>query len=196
MVPKKVIGLDLSITCTGVAGDGWAEIIPTPGYVKKKKSDPIQEERNRLANHHERLTTILNLIGDYTRNADLVVMEGLAFDSKDFDRQNAGLAWMVRHHLHRAGIAYALVPPPNLKMYATGNGAASKDDVVRAVRLWFPELGTLDNNAADAAVLAAMGRDHLELPLGTVTPQRRIQAMGGATWPLLVSDGAVLAVAA
>lgn len=198
----KVIGLDLSVSCTGVAGNGWATIIPTPAYTKKKNQDPVQEECKRLANHHDRIYKIMTtLVDQYFFEIDLVVMEGLAFDSKDFDRQNAGLAWIVRHHLHRTGIPYALVPPSNVKMYATGSGAADKRQVLQAVESWFPGLTAnfpkrQKDNAADAMVLAAMGYDRLCHPLESVKPLRRQEALGKGFWPLLPSDEDCLALAA
>lgn len=210
MVPKRVIGLDLSISCTGVAGNGWSAIIPTPEYKKKKKADPLQEERNRIDNHHARVEIIVATIADYIRHADMVVMESLAFASHDMGRQNAGLAWIIRHQLHRAGIPYALVPPPNLKSYATGNGAADKAAVCAAVEGWFP--GCLDvyavgqkDNAADAIVLAAMAYDYLGEPLPGVRPgvpaktsrRKAVDPLAGCHWPLLASDEfPALAVAA
>lgn len=182
-----VIGLDLSIACTGVAGQGWTDIIPTKGYVKKKKGNIVQEERNRLARHHERIAHILSTILDFTRFADLVVMEGLAFNGYDMSKQSAGLAWIVRHSLYRISVPYALVPATSLKMYATGNGAATKYDVTTTVETWYPGITAdhpenLRNNAADAAVLAAMGRQWMGLPAGHTRPVHS-EAMGGCAWP-------------
>lgn len=209
MAPKRVIGLDLSISCTGVAGNGWSLIIPTAGYTKKKKKDPLQEERNRIDNHHARLDRIITEIVDHVRYADMVIMESLAFESHDMGRQNAGLAWIVRHTLHRKGIPYALVPPSNLKSYATGNGSASKEMVMAAVEGWFP--GCLDayakeekDNAADAIVLVAMAYDYLGEPIAGVKPgipaktsrRKVIDPLAGCHWPLLASDEDSLLLAA
>lgn len=191
---KKVIGLDLSIACTGVAGRGWVVTIPTKAYTKKKGRDPLQEERNRIDNHHARVEHVVSTLREYIYGADLVVMEGLSFDSYDTDRQNAGLAWIVRHRLHALDIPYALVPPSNLKRYAIGKGGGKdangikidKSHVIAAVASWFPGL-TEDNNAADAMVLAAMGCDQIGEPMPEVTPGKRA-ALAGCHWPLLASD--------
>lgn len=183
----KVIGLDLSIACTGVAGDGWTEIIPTKGYIKKKSGSFVQEERNRLTRHHERIALILSTVVDFVRGSDLVVMEGLSFNAYDTDKQSAGLAWMVRHHLYKNDIPYALVPATSLKLYATGHGGASKQDVIAAVESWYPGTAASHppgqrDNAADAAVLAAMGREWMGMAAGNV--QRvRSEALGGCVWP-------------
>lgn len=186
----RILGLDLSISCTGVAGNGWATTIPTKPYSKRKASDPAVEEQRRLDRHHERLAHILNTLTDqYLTGVDLVVMEGLAFNSHDVDRQNAGLAWIIRHHLHRLRIPYALVPPACLKTYATGKGGgkdADKTAVLAAVDTWFPGL-TADDNAADATVLAAMGYEHLGCPIVTV-PDRNRSALTKCFWPELPAD--------
>lgn len=144
----RVRGLDLSLTATGICGITrgrvWTETIPTPS--------------TRTAGH-PRLETIRQAIQCYTANADLVVIEGLAFDAHDTERANAGLSWIIRHDLHRRGIAYALVPPSSLKKYATGNGGKDTDKKVMlaAARAAMPDVDVADHNAADALWLALAG---------------------------------------
>lgn len=197
---RKVLGLDLSISCTGVAGtltgtggSGWAGIIPTTPYRKRKTGEPIQEERNRVAQLHVRISHIAATLKDcYLQGVDLVVMEGLAFDSNDTGRQSAGLAWIVRHQLASLGIPYALVPPTTLKRYATGSGGATKGEIIATVTRWIP--GILDDvpvglrdNAADATVLALMGQHYLDQHV-TISSDLRIAALGKCYWPELPAE--------
>lgn len=159
------IGLDLSLTRTGVAGAGWTSSI----RVKTRG--------------HERLQAIREAIADYTRHADLVVIEGLAYDGHDRNRQNAGLSWHIRHDLWLRGTPYALVPPSCLKVYAAGNGGAHKEAVRAglAERLtWITAKTPLDES--DAATLAVMGYDHLGQPLAEF-PEANRSALKGGAWP-------------
>lgn len=159
----KIIGLDLSLTSTGVAGDGWTDTI-VPGSRRG----------------HERLQFIRDAIGDYTRMTDFVVIEGLGF-GHDRDRANAGLSWIVRHDLWRRDLGYGLVPPSNRMKYATGKGQADKDAVLLAVARRF-EWFDGGNDEADALVLAAMGYDRAGAPL-VVMPEAHRKALAGCKWP-------------
>jgi Holliday junction resolvasome RuvABC endonuclease subunit len=174
----KVIGLDLSLSGTGIAGNGWADTITFPA--RKKRDDRTDYAHRRL--HHIRTSLF-----DYLDHTDFAVLEGLSYDSYDTNRQNAGLSWIVRHDLWRRRIPYALVPPSNLKQYATGSGGADKGQVTSAVRAWFPGFDG-DDNAADATVLYVMGRDWLGIPAVTMPDMQRA-AMAGCDWPELAPAG-------
>lgn len=188
----KVIGLDLSLTATGVAGAGWADTLTPPPAPKrnaawKRLTDPERDLATR-AYQHERLQWILVKLADWIPHPDdepcLVVLEGLSFDSHDTARQSAGLSWMVRHSLWRDGVPYVLVPPSSLKLYATGSGNAGKEQMLAAARRHFDWFDG-DDNAADAAWLAAMGYDALDRPVAVPNHGYRHRAMGGAFWPVL-----------
>lgn len=165
----NVIGLDLSLSRTGVAGHGWT------AHLKPKAA----------LRGHQRLDWILDGVRDYTSTADLVVIEGLAFAAHDTNRQSAGLSWLVRHlMLWRRDLAYAVVPPANLKQYVTGNGNAKKERVraVLATKLgWVTESTILDES--DAAALCLMGYDWAGAPLVEFPDVPNRGALAGATWP-------------
>ena len=99
--------------------------------------------------------------------------------------QLAGLWWIVTHSLWARRIPFAVVPPTTLKKYATGSGASRKDDVLRECTRRFPWF-TGDNNAADAAWLAAMAADHHGRPM-TVVPQRQRDSLAAVQWPDVTS---------
>lgn len=172
--PVHVIGLDLSLTSTGVAGihgdDYWTDRI-----------------RSKELRGHRRLNYLLTGIRDFTRGADLVVIEGLAFDGHDTNRGNAGLSWLVRHQLWRAGRTYALVPPSNRCQYATGKGRADKKVVVKAVQHTYGALVVQNDDEADALVLAAMGARWMGQPIDALIIQRQLDAMDTVAWPERVS---------
>jgi crossover junction endodeoxyribonuclease RuvC len=163
-----VIGLDLSLTRTGVAGHGWTAVIK-PGDKRRG---------------HERIQYLRDGIADYTRNADLVVIEGLAFDGHDTKRQNAGLSWMTRHDLWRRDVPYGTVPPSNLKQYVSGKGSAPKEQgrtLLAELLPWITERTTLDES--DAAGLVLMGYDAAGQPIVTLPDKPNRAALRGAAWP-------------
>lgn len=164
----RVIGLDLSLTCTGVAGEGWADIIRTG------------------LRGHPRLAFIVERVTEHIRGADLVVIEGPSFGGGVAHRHEdlAGLRVMVRHACWRRGIPYAVVPPSCRALYATGKGSGSKGAVRDSVRTRYgiecDGPGRYDQ--ADAYVLCAMGLHHLGWPLAIV-PDTNRRGLDGCQWP-------------
>jgi crossover junction endodeoxyribonuclease RuvC len=68
--------------------------------------------------------------------------------------------------------------------YATSKGAASKGAIIDAVARRLPMFETKgDENLADAAILCAMGRDHLGEPLAPMPATHRA-ALGAVKWPV------------
>jgi hypothetical protein len=171
-----VIGLDVSLSCTGVAGRGWAEAI-----------------RSGTRTGHERLAHQLGEMQGYYRHADLVVIEGAAF-SRALQRGHdelAAIRWMVRHDLWKRGIPYAVVPPDNRTIYATGRArwtgetpAQVKGRVRDAVlqRYGVDCAGPGRYDQADASILAEMGLAYLGHP-GTALPPTHTRALAGVDWP-------------
>jgi crossover junction endodeoxyribonuclease RuvC len=179
---KRVVGLDLSLTATGVAvSDG------TPYLIKSRTKG------------HERLAQIARDIdnavaGGYLQDpgrAQLVVVEGPSFGSRGSAyHQLAGLWWLVAHNLWAAGIPYAVVSPTARAKYATGKGNAGKDAVLAAVVRRYPQIEISDNNAADAWVLMAMGCDYLGEPLSEMPAAHR-EALAKVAWPTAVLEVAL-----
>ncbi|MDX2679270.1 hypothetical protein [Streptomyces soliscabiei] len=168
----KVIGLDVSLTCTGVAGEGWTDTIrPRAGL-----------------RGHPRLAWIIERVADHIRGADLVVIEGPSFGGGVAHRHEdlAGLRVMVRHACWRRNIPYAVVPPSCRALYATGKGSGSKGAVRDAVRARYGVEcdGPGRYDQADAYVLLAMGLHHLGWPL-TVVPDTHRRGLDGSQWPTL-----------
>jgi Holliday junction resolvasome RuvABC endonuclease subunit len=179
----KVLGIDLSLTSTGLAGPGWTATIEPANRTRihRERDDKTNDARLRTAYNHQRLTAITSQLDDYLTGVDLVVMEGLAYDAHDTDRQLAGLSWIIRDRLWRRAIPYALVPPSTLKQFVTSNGAANKVLMRDLIDDWFDWFrGGFDE--ADAAGLMAMGYAHLGAPLGPLG-EHQVTALGKVTWP-------------
>lgn len=167
-----VIGLDLSLTCTGVAGAGWSDIIRT-----KKRGD-------------DRLSYLVTMIGEYIRAADLVVMEGPSFGHSGprAHEDLAGLRVLVRQYCYRHRIPYGVVPPSCLKLYATGKGNADKGTVRTGVaeRFGHHTEGVGRYDQADAYTALAMGLHHLGYPLAPV-PEKETAVLAKCAWPETVA---------
>lgn len=163
-----VVGLDLSLTCTGVAGVGWTDRIRT-----KLRGD-------------ERLAYLEAEIISFIRPADLVVMEGPSYGHSGprFHEDLAGLRVLVRRYCHRHTIPYALVPPSNLKLYTTGRGNAAKGEVRSAIadRYGVHTEGVGRYDMADAYGALAAASDWLGQPLAVV-PEKNRGALAGCQWP-------------
>lgn len=167
-VRPLVIGLDLSLTCTGVAGADWTDKIRTP-----LRGDA-------------RLQYLEDAVATYIRSADLVAMEGPSYGHAGprFHEDLAGLRVIVRRYCHRHGIPYAVIPPSNLKLYTAGRGNATKGEVRSAVadRYGVHTEGPGRYDQADAFGAVAAALDWLGCPLAPV-PDRNRTALGGCTWP-------------
>lgn len=150
----KVVGVDLSLTATGVADRHGATVITSSGH----RDDTLLQRR-------ERLGCIRRAVLDWTDSADLVVLEAPSYGSKGGSAHDrAGLWWLVVSALMHRGIRVVEVAPSTRAKYATGNGRADKDAVLTAAvrRL---AIHVSNNNAADAAWLCAIGHDLLGDPL-------------------------------
>lgn len=139
----NVIGIDLSLTSTGVASSlGWVDRI-------KPKSTGLT-----------RMREINVAISQYiTASTSLVVIEAPAFSrgAQPGQHERAGLWWMVVEAIDRRGIPWMSVSPTAVKKYATGKGNAPKDEVLAAAIRKFPKIGVVGNDESDALWLAAIG---------------------------------------
>ncbi|WP_324787152.1 hypothetical protein [Streptomyces sp. H51] len=178
--PPLVIGIAPSLTCTGVAGDGWAEALRCKGK-----------------GHHQ-LRWLREEIRERTRKADLVVIEGAAHGqgAQAGHCELAGLWWILTQDLWERKIPYAVVTPDGRTIYATGTAYPAKDypkekrariakGMVRdAVAEWYGVEcdGPGRYDKADAVILAAMGLHWAGWPLAVV-PDTHRRALDAVPWP-------------
>lgn len=164
-----VIGLDLSLTSTGVAGEGWTDHI-----------------RPRTLRGDGRLAYLENAVVTFIRSADMVAMEGPSYGHAALAGHEdlAGLRVLVRRYCHRHRIPYAVVPPSSLKLYVTGRGNASKGEVRSAVadRYDVHTEGAARYDEADAYGVLAAALDWRGYALAPV-PERNRTALDGCQWP-------------
>lgn len=159
----RVIGLDLSLTSTGVS-DG------TRHFAFHTASRTVLEER--LSHLQTGIVRFAMGTPYGASRADLAVIEASSFGSSGPGHDElAGLRVLTRYRLYRLGIPYVLVPPATLKKYTTGRGNATKDQMVAAMdALYGHGMASIVKahgryDQTDAFALAAMGYDAMGQPL-------------------------------
>lgn len=176
----RIIGLDLSLTATGVAVIGHdGEVTVTTIKSKGDAGATLRERHSRLDDLRDRI--MRRVEGD----TDLVVIEQPAFSrTTGHHHDRSGLWWLMVDALwywQEEPLSIVEVTPGSLKKYATGNGSAGKDEVLLAVARRYPDIPVKDNNQADALVLAAMGARSLGRPIDQL-PKLNLTAMGAVKW--------------
>lgn len=165
--PGLVVGIDLSLTATGVASMGTYDgefIEPAATTVKTPADD------GTVHGFSERCRKIASGIAWATGAAvpDVVIIEGLSYHSKSssIDKIHASW-WMVQDSLETdwAWPPAVKVTPNQRAKYATGKGNASKDAVLIETIKRYPNINIRNNNEADAVILAAMGMRALGFPV-------------------------------
>lgn len=183
----KIVGLDLSLTTTGLAAVCDDDTIPRwYAVVDRIQTKPDGDE---LADRMRRLDEIVDGVHGWVHDAaDLVVVEGLAYASKSpHATERAGLWWLVVSRLLHNGYPVAIVSPTARAKYATGRGNAPKDAVLAAAIRRYPDVEITGNDEADALVLAAMGARALGHPVDDL-PATHLDAMAKVAWPDRTED--------
>ena len=174
----KVLGIDPSLTSTGICYEGYAEQIVTariqPGKFLKGPS--------RLFHIYSVIENTMDRVFDYHEKGNVVAYEGYAMGSskakgRAFDMGELG--GVLKTLAYSKGVGILLVPPTSLKLYATGSGRAEKVDVMKAVKdNWGYDIRYDDE--ADAFVLYKMGCQFIsDLK---VRASHRAQALNSCTY--------------
>lgn len=182
MSRPRVCGIDISLTATGVAGDGWTARMGRSG----KKGDSVAQSAERIRYTADRVFE--HVAGDTV----LAVVEGPSFGSTGaLAHERGGLYWRIVCGLLGRDIPVAVVAPKTRLVYALGTGDTRGMDtgqikrcVATAVADWHPGFCG-DDNQADAAVLHAMGMAHLGHPVADLPPTHT-RALAVPTWPVII----------
>jgi len=173
MTAPTVVGLDLSLSSTGIADAGGQRTI-------------TYDELHRDATYEQRAARVRSIAAEaavYCLRAHVVVIEGPAFSrSTGGAHERAGLWWRVYNVVHDAfTIPVAVVGPTSLKKYATGNGNAGKPEMLAAA---IRRLGYDGHQAdcVDALWLRAAALDWYGHPL-CPTPAAQRAALEKVAWP-------------
>lgn len=138
-----VMGLDLSLTSTGVCVDNKTLTV------------------HSLAVGTRRLADIRGLIMEIVRDygVDVVAIEGYSYASVHSRAHSIGeLGGVIRVALYDEDVAVVTIPPKSRAKFATGKGNANKEEVMSAITTltglsW---LGKNGNDRCDAWVLREM----------------------------------------
>lgn len=176
----SVIGIDLSLTATGVASnEGWCHVAGIDGITTMALRDRVAKLRWLAA----------KITAGVPDTTTLVAIEQPAFSRAYGGAVERHALWYtVVADLIARGIPVAEIGATSLKKYATGKGSAgkggsTKSAMVDALARRMPQFETRGNdNLVDAAWLAAMGADHLGVPI-VAMPAAHRAALSGVTWP-------------
>lgn len=158
---QQVVGLDLSLTGTGIAvgggGLGLESVVTQKIVSKPHKSDPSWKNPS-WDDRFDRTVLLVNKIANYIPRGSLVVVESPAYGANGGSAHDrSGFWWMVFARLTYMGCTVVPVAPTSLKTYVTGKGNAGKDEVLAAIIRRFPEIAVTGNDIADAVGLMSIG---------------------------------------
>jgi Holliday junction resolvasome RuvABC endonuclease subunit len=146
----KIMGLDLSLTSTGVSIGGLTTSIRS----KNKGSERLLEIRNEIL-------TLAQEAG-----VQIVAVEGYSYASRHSQAHSIGeLGGVVRVALRELGVPVVVIPPTCRAKFATGKGNSGKSEVMSAISaktgiIWS---GGDGNDRCDAWILEQMTLTYLGL---------------------------------
>lgn len=161
-----IVGLDISLTGTGVAALTRTGSNATEWSVHTFRIPTSPSKGGGITDLLGRMRVIAERCAEAVSDADLVVAEEQAFGAVgSAARSLAGVWYFVIDRVLRHEVALVLVSTSQLKKYATGNGNAAKREVSRAVGRMWPHVETGSGDEDDAMVLASIGAHLLDLAL-------------------------------
>lgn len=199
-----VAGIDLSLTNSGVAvlrGDQLGDrpsvrnIKSAPAPSGRRDGKPyatLLDRRNRIQSIAARVVTAA--IAGYdpaVDDAPLFVIEDVLVLGENGGQSTIDRVWLfglVVHLLFKHGIVVQ-VSTTTMKKYATGSGStpdgakSSKAAVLLAMPRMFPQVVVVDDNAADALALAAMGARASGFPREPSVQRVNPSALSVVDWP-------------
>ena len=172
MTPKGIVGLDLSLTASGIATlAGERTII----------SGPTKKRFNRY-------DLIWTAIKGELQEGDLVVIEGYAFGAKgQAIFQIAELGGIIRYNLWKEGFPFVEVAPACLKKYVLGKGGGKGTDKKAMLLETYKRTGmefNQDDNQVDAFWLRQMGQLQYNIDTEIIIPMPVLnrEAMSAVEW--------------
>ncbi len=183
-----VIGVDPSLTCTGVAMLAWDAAEPRFAHWQtwRARSQALPKdfpEAEIVPATRRRLRIVLReSLALIPGRVDLTVIEGPSRKSKQsgMSDERAALRWWLIDQLLARGPVVVLTPKTRA-LLGCDNGNAEKRVVREAVRAAYPDVHIPDDNVADAVALAAAGAHRLGFPVEYSPKQTRAHAR--IAWP-------------
>lgn len=143
----NVVGLDISLGCTGAASAAMA------GGARESTRFEVTTKRHLV----DRVSLMADRCCAWVRDRSvaLVVLEGYAYGPR-VQLPVVEAVGSVKVELRRRSVPFIVVPPPLLKKAATGRGNADKPAMIEAARAVVPYRLATDDEA-DAIHLAMFG---------------------------------------
>lgn len=165
-----VVGLDLSLTATGMARiDRGADRVSSIA-VRTVVSQPGGKS---IEARYDRLRAIRSDIEDFVPHGALAVIESPAHSRQGGARhERSGLWWMVAEVAIARGCRVVEAEPTLRARYATGHGNPGKKAVVTAMQAEFPRVPIANDNEADALALASLGMRLIGFPVDATFSHR------------------------
>ncbi|AYF29277.1 hypothetical protein CSH63_17760 [Micromonospora tulbaghiae] len=189
MTGLRMVGLDLSLSATGVAAThdhhGRAGLLARTVHTARTAHGTTDMD-------HTRVNRVLaDVAAAVACRPHLVAIEWLpSYEGNGATSLRlAELHGVVKHWLHVKGIRYVDVHPPEVKTWATGNGNANKAAVKERVTADYGRLlhvGSQDE--ADAVALLSMALAAYGQPLVPVPRRSQRRALGNVRWPELATE--------
>lgn len=176
-----VAGLDLSLTCCGLARHTWnGPRLVTETWYRGDKGITTQP-------YPDRCRSLIHITADvlaWTLPCDLAVMEEMVPNPKSRStNERAALWYFIYRRLLDQDIPVLMIHPGTLKRYATGNGKAEKPEMRAAAREAFPDVVTVKADEDDALWLASAGLHLLDGEVPYDVPEWRAAALSGLRLP-------------
>lgn len=165
---RNVVGFDGSLTSSGYAFMADATL-------------HVGRVRPKTLRGAERLAFIASFVEDIflRADADFLALENYSMGSKGSRVFHIGeLGGILKLVAVRRGMRILTVPPTSLKIFATGNGRAEKEDVIRGIAAnWGVQIDRHDE--ADAFVLMKIGQAYGNRRVYRTYPEVRRRALEG-----------------
>jgi len=167
----NILGLDLSLTSTGLCHNG-----KTFAHMPKLRGA-------------ERLSNVSSFILNYCieNSINCVVIEGYSFSSRNSQAHSIGeLGGCVRMSLWRQDIPFIEVPPTSRAKFATGKGNAAKTEVISAIssKTGLIFSGSSADDECDAWILEHMAITKLNKSKYSWTKEQ-LSALDKIDWSIL-----------
>lgn len=189
MTALRLVGLDLSLAATGLAATHNHH--GEPGLLARTVHTARTAHGATDMDHTRVHAVLADVAAACKARPHLVVIEWLPlFEGKGAaSLRLAELHGVIKHWLFVQRIPYVDVRPPDLKIWATGNGNATKVAVLEQVTATYGQLVHIDGyDQADALTLVTMAAAAYGQPLARVTRVQQTRALSSVKWPTLSTE--------
>jgi crossover junction endodeoxyribonuclease RuvC len=178
---RTIVGLDLSLTSTGIA------LVHPGGEITTKRVRSTGKKDDTWQRRYARLNALSGEISSYIPPRSLIVIESPSYASTTGSQHDrSGLWWLVwlatytRHWHQDSWCDFIPVTPAQRMTYAVGKGGGrgtDKDNILAATIRRYPDIDITGNDIADAVILAAIGARLIGSPLEQTLPQANLRAL-------------------